>query len=325
MQNWRESIARLCALGALALAMAAAVAQTYPSKPVTVIVPQAPGGANDTVARIVLARLSENLGQQFIVENRPGAGGNIGTQAAAKAAHDGYTLLLTVGSSHTINPALYRKVPFDPIKDFEPISLVATAPYILVVNPAVPAKSVKELIAVIKSRKEPMNYASAGNGTLNHLLGEMFKTAVGVDLVHVPYKAAAASVTDVVNGQVPIAFASLPSVTPFIKAERLRVLAVASPKRTPLMPDLPTIGETVPGFGAISWYGLLAPAGTPKEIIAKLNAEVGKVLASRELIEKMGAQGGEANPSTPEQFAALIRDELPVWAAIVKASNAQVD
>ena len=325
MGYFEQVLLRTFASVAFILAPALALAQAYPAKPILVIVPQSPGGANDTVARIVLNKMSENMGQQFVVENRTGAGGNIGSEAAAKAPHDGYTLFLTVGSSHTINPALYRKVPFDPIKDFEPIARVATAPYLLVVNPAVPAKTVKELIAYIKSKKEPLNYASAGNGTLNHLLAEMFKLAVGVDLVHIPYKAAAASVTDVVSGQVPLAFASLPAVTPFIKSERLRVLGVAAPKRTPLMPDVPTIAESVPGFGAVSWYGLLAPAGTPKDVIAKLNAETLKALNSKDVRDKMALQGAEVSPSTPEEFAALIKEELPIWAAIVKASNAQVD
>ncbi len=325
MGGFERLLVRTLASIACVLLLGQVNAQTYPVKPIRVIVPQAPGGANDTVARIVLNAMSENMGQQFVVENRTGAGGNIGTEAAAKAPHDGYTLFLTVGSSHTINPALYRKVPFDPIKDFTPIARVATAPYVLVVNPSVPAKTVKELIAFIKSKKDPMTYASAGNGTLNHLLAEMFKLAAGVDLVHIPYKAAAASVTDVVSGQVPLTFASLPAATPFIKSERLRLLGVAAPKRTPLMPDVPAIAETIPGFGAVSWYGLMAPAGTPKELIARLNAEVVKALNSKDVKDRMALQGAEVSPSTPEELAALIKDELPMWAAIVKASNAQVD
>ncbi|NBS57398.1 MAG: hypothetical protein EBS65_10195 [Betaproteobacteria bacterium] len=208
----RHSIAVL-AFATLSAAPFAAQAQSYPTRPVTVIVPQAPGGANDTVARVVLAKLSEAMGQQFVVENRTGAGGNVGTQYAAKAAKDGYTLLLTVGSAHTINPALYKNAGFDPVRDFDPISVVGTAPYVLAVNANVPVKNVAELVAWIKAQPSTVNYASAGNGTLNHLLAEMFKQAAGVNLLHIPYKAAAASVTDVVNGTIPVTFASLPAAS----------------------------------------------------------------------------------------------------------------
>jgi tripartite-type tricarboxylate transporter receptor subunit TctC len=289
-------------------------AQTYPTRAVTVIVPQSPGGANDTVARIVLAKLSEALGQQFVVENRPGAGGNLGTQQAAKAPKDGYTLMLTVGSAHTINPALYKNAGFDPIKDFE-----------LAVNANNPAKTVAELVAWIKAQPGTVNYASAGNGTLNHLFAEMFKQSAGINLVHIPYKAAAASVTDVVNGTIPMTFASLPAANPFARSGKLRLLGVASEKRTALLPDVPTIGETLKGFGATSWYGLFAPAGTPRDIVAKLATEVAKVVAQKDTQDRLAVGGGEPMSTTPDEFAALIRAELPRWAAIVKASGATVD
>ena len=310
---------------ALLLAFGAVAQDKYPAKPVTLIVPQAPGGANDTVARILAQRLSENLGQQFIVDNRPGAGGNIGTAAAAKARPDGYTLLLTVNSAHVINPFLYKNAGFDPVKDFEPVTPVATVAYVLVANPSFPAKSVKELIELAKAKPGQLTYASAGNGTLNHLLGEMLKTTAGIELVHVPYKGAAASVTDVVGGRVPISFQSAPSAMSFIKSGKLRVLGVANEKRVPGMPDVPAISETLPGYGATPWYGVLAPAGTPKPIIARLNAEIGKALDNKDLQEKMAAQGAEVTKSTPEQFAAMIKEELPRWAKIVKESGAQVD
>jgi tripartite-type tricarboxylate transporter receptor subunit TctC len=313
------------ALTALALACIGAHAQTYPSKPVTLIVPFAAGGANDTVARPYAQKMSQNLGQQFVVDNRPGAGGNIGAQLAAKAPKDGYTLMLTLGTTLTANPWLYKKVPFDSIKDFEPITPIATAPYVLVVNPSFPAKSVKELIDFAKAKPGQLNYASAGNGTPNHLLGEMLKTVAGIDIVHVPYKGAAAALTDVVGGQVPMAFNSMPSAIPFMKGGQLRVLGVAQEKRTPLAPDIPAIAEMIPGFGALSWYGLLAPAGTPKEIIAKLHAESVKVLNDKEVKEKMAAQGAEVWVTTPEQFAAFIKEDLAKWAKIVKASGAQID
>ena len=310
---------------ALAAGFGAAAQEKYPVKPVTLIVPQAPGGANDTVARILAAKLSENFGQQFIVDNRPGAGGNIGTAAAAKARPDGYTLLLTVSSAHVINPFLYKNAGFDPVKDFEPVTPIATVAYVLVANPSFPAKSVKELIDRAKAKPGDLQYASAGNGTLNHLLGEMLKTMAGIDMVHIPYKGASASVTDVVGGRVPISFQSAPSAMSFIKSGKLRLLAVANEKRVPTMPDVPAIGETVRGYGATPWYAVLAPAGTPKPVIAQLHAGIVKALDSKDLQEKMAAQGAEIYKSSPEQFAALIKEELPRWSKIVKESGAQVD
>jgi len=248
---------------ALALAIGSVNAESYPAKTVTVIVPHGPGGANDAVARPFAHKIGANLGQAFVVDNRAGAGGNIGTGAAARSARDGYTLLLTVGSSHTINPSLYKSVPFDPVKDFEPIGLIGTAPYVLVVNPSLPVKTVQDLVALAKSKPGEINMASAGNGTLDHLLGEMFKTAAGVNLAHVPYKGASAANTDLVSGQVSVTFTSWPSVMSFVNSGKLRVIAVASESRSPLLPNVPTIAETVPGVSAVSWYGLFAPAGTP--------------------------------------------------------------
>ena len=310
---------------AAGVAFGAAAQDKYPSRPVSVIVPQAPGGANDTVARIVAMRLSENLGQQFVVENRPGAGGNVGTALAAKAPRDGYTLLLTVQSAHVINPSLYKSTGFDPIKDFEPVSLVGTVAYVLVAHPSFPAKNVKELIEEVKSKPGQLNYASAGNGTLNHLLAELLKVQAGLDIVHIPYKGAVAAATDVVAGRVPLSFQSMPSVVSFVQAGKLKVLGVANEKRVPSLPDMPTIGETLPGYGATSWYGIFLPAGTPKDLVARLHAEIVKALGSKDLQEKMAQQGAEPASVTPEQFAALIRDELPKWAKAVKASGAQVD
>ena len=312
-------------LVAAGVAFGAAAQDKYPSRPVSVIVPQAPGGANDTVARIVAMKLSENLGQQFVVENRPGAGGNVGTALAAKAPRDGYTLLLTVQSAHVINPSLYKSTGFDPIKDFEPVSLVGTVAYVLVAHPSFPAKNVKELIDEVKSKPGQLNYASAGNGTLNHLLAELLKVQAGLDIVHIPYKGAVAAATDVVAGRVPLSFQSMPSVVSFVQAGKLKVLGVANEKRVPSLPDMPTIGETLPGYGATSWYGILVPAGTPKDIVARLHTEIVKALGAKDLQDKMAQQGAEPATVTPEQFAALIRDELPKWAKAVKASGAQVD
>ena len=307
------------------LAFAAMAQDKYPTKPVTVLVPQAPGGANDTVARILAQKLAENLGQQFIVENRPGAGGNIGTALAARAPRDGHTLLLTVNSAHVINPALYKSPGFDPVKDFEAVTPVATVAYLWVAHPSFPGKSIKDVIDTAKARPGSLTYASAGNGTLNHLLGEMLKTQAGIDILHVPYKGAAASATDVIGGRVPISVQSMPSVVSHIQSGRLKVLGVANEKRVRALPDVPAVSETIPGYGATPWYGIFVPAGTPKPIIARIHAETVKALGAKDLQEKMAAQGAEVTHATPEQFAAQIKADLPMWAKIVKESGAQVD
>ena len=319
----RRHLAAACLL---ALAVGTVHAQDkYPTKPVTVIVPQAAGGANDAIARIVAQKLTESMGQQFIVDNKPGAGGNIGTAAAAKGSKDGYTLLLTVNSAHVINPSLYKSTGFDPIKDFEPITPVATAGYVLVANPAFPAKNVSELIALAKAAPGKYTIASAGNGTLNHLIGEMLGKAAGIQLTHVPYKGASAAVSDVVGGQVQLSVQSLPSSLQFIKSGKLKVLGVVNEKRVAALPDAPTIGETIKGFGSTPWYGLFAPAGTPKPILAKLHAEVIKALDNPDTKEKLAVLGCEPYKSSPEQFAAMVKDDLPKWARIVKDSGATVD
>ncbi|MCT9074480.1 Bug family tripartite tricarboxylate transporter substrate binding protein [Cupriavidus gilardii] len=328
MQGIRQALA--CVVSAVAWigttpAGAAAPTDHWPSKPIQMIVPQAPGGTNDIVARLVAADLSQRLGQQVIVENRPGAGGNIGTQFAARATPNGYTLLMTISSTQAINPSLYRQVPFDPIKDFEPIALVATVPNVLVVNPAFPAKSLPELIAMAKAKPGQYRFASAGNGTLNHLLGEMLNSMAGIQLEHVPYKGVAPALNDVLGNQVPMAFASLPSVLPHIKAGKVRALGVSSARRSPFAPDIPTIGETVPGYSGDLWVGLFAVKGTPKEITQKLAQTMQAALADPALREKLGAQGAEALSATPQQFATQLKGDIDKWARIVKASGAQVD
>lgn len=316
----------LAATGALALLAFGAHAQDkYPGKPVTVVVPQAPGGANDAIARIVAQKLTEAFGQQFVVENKAGAGGNIGTAAAAKARNDGYTLMLTVNSAHVINPALYKSTGFDPVKDFEPITPVATAGYVLVGNNSFPPKNVSELVAAAKAAPGKYTIASAGNGTLNHLIGEMLGKAAGIELTHVPYKGAAAAVTDLVGGQVQVSVQSLPSSIAFIKSGKLKVLGVVNEKRVSALPDTPTIGETIKGFGSTPWYGLFAPAGTPKAVVAQLQEAVNKILAMPDTKEKLAAVGCEPFGSSTEQFAALIKDDLPRWAKIVKDSGATID
>jgi tripartite-type tricarboxylate transporter receptor subunit TctC len=302
-----------------------AAAQDYPTRPVTMVVPQAAGGTNDIVARILAEELSRSLGQQFVVENRPGAGGNIGTQAATKTTPDGYTLLVTISSTQAINPALYKKIPFDPVKDFQPITLIGSVPNVLIVHPSFPASSMPELIAMAKSKPGELEYASAGNGTLNHLLGEMLKTAASIDILHVPYKGVAPAITDVLGGHIQMAFASLPSVVSHIKDGRLKALGVSTVKRSPALPDVPAIGETVAGYAADLWVALFAIAGTPQEITTKLHDETVKALSNPTARAKMEAQGVEIATSTPEQLAAKLQEDLAKWAEVVKTSGATVD
>ncbi len=310
----------------VALAHATASAQTdYPTRPVNVIVPQGAGGANDTIARIISAKLSEVLGQQFVVENRTGAGGNIGTAAVAKAKPDGYTLMLTTNGAQVINPWLYKTTGFDPIKDFTPVGLVASAGYVLVANAAFPANNVNELIAQLKANPGKYNYASAGNGTLNHLIMEMFKQQVGLNIQHVPYKTASAAAADVAGGIVPVSVQSAPSSLGLIKAGKIKALAVTNEKRIGALPDVPSISETIPGFGSTPWYGILAPAGTPEAIVNKLNAAIKTALADKDVQERLLKQGCEPLESTPQQFATLIKDDLASWQKIVKSSGASVD
>ena len=324
-RNFWRRLAATASVMAATVGMNATAQSAYPARPVTVVVPQAAGGANDAIARIVSQKLTEVMGQSFIVDNRPGAGGNVGTAQVAKSKPDGYTLMLTTNSAQVINPFIYKSTGFDPIKDFEPVGLVASAGYVLVANSAFPANSVTDLIAMAKAKPGQINYASAGNGTLNHLIGEMFKHSAGIDLVHVPYKGSGAAATDLAGGQIPVSIQSVPSSLPFLQSGKIKVLAVVNEKRLASMPNVPTIGETLPGFGSTPWYGLLAPAGTPKDVIAKLQAGLAKALAAKDVADKLGAQGCEVLTGTPAQFAALIRDDLPRWSKIVKESGARVD
>ena len=314
------------ALVVIGLTMAGlAMAQKYPAKPITVIVPQAAGGANDTIARVVAQKLSEQLGQSVVIENRVGAGGNVGTAAAAKARPDGYTVMITADSAQVINPFLYQSTGFDPVKDFEPVAPLARAGYVLVAHPSFPANNVSELVALAKAAPGKYTIASAGNGTLNHLIGEMLQKAADIKLVHVPYRGAAAAATDVVGGQVPLSVQSMPSSIGFIRAGKLKVLGVVNERRLPALPDAPTIGETIKGFGATPWYGMFAPAGTPKEIVRLLQDEVAKALDSAEARDRLAVVGCEPYKGTAEQLAALVKDDLVRWSRIVKESGAKVD
>lgn len=298
--------------------------QTYPSRPVTMVVAQAPGGGNDAVARVLAQKLSEALGQQFVVTNRPGAGGNIGSEFVARAPKDGYTIFMT-SSSHTINPALYSRVPYDAVKDFTPIALVAKVPFTLVVNPAVPARTMMEFIALAKQKAGAIQFASAGNGTLNHLLGEMLKMSAGINMSHVPYKGSAAAANDVIAGHVPVSFNSMTAALPFIKSGQMRALGVSSGQRTALAPEIPAIAETIPGFDTVAWYGLVAPAGTPKAIVDLLAVQVAKILATPEAVSALAIQGAEASFAAPPVFEKFIANELKLWAVTVKQAGAQVD
>jgi tripartite-type tricarboxylate transporter receptor subunit TctC len=331
MNRIRFSGARRALLAAAMAAPLLAAAQSpYPSRPITMIVPQAPGGTNDIVGRVVSQKLAEVLQGNVVVDNRPGAGGNIGTQLAAKAPKDGYTLLMTISSSQAINPALYKNPGFDPVKDFRPIALIGAVPNVLLVHPSFPAKNLNELITLAKAKPNGYQYASAGNGTLNHLLGEMLNSMAGIQLQHVPYKGVAPAMNDVLGGQLPILFGSLPSSLSHIKAGKLRALAVSGSTRSPVLPDVPTIGEVVRGYSGTLWIGLFAPAGVPADVAARLEDAMAKALVSKDLRDKLEQQGVEiaGTPTQPvgsEPFAKLLQEDLVKWARIVKASGATVD
>ncbi len=319
----------LRAMASIALAAFAtlAPAQTpYPSKPIRIVVPFPAGGTTDILARAVAQRLTETLGQSVVVDNRPGAGGNIGAELVAKAAPDGYTLLMGTVGTHAINASLYAKMPYDHVRDFAPIILVAGVPNVLVVNPALPVNSVQELIAYGKANPGKLNFASSGNGTSIHLSGELFKTMTGVQMAHVPYKGSSPALVDLMGGQVQLMFDNLPSALPQIKAGKLKALAVTSAQRSTALPDVPTVIESgLPGFEASSWFGLLAPAGTPKDIIAKLNGEVAKWLASPGRQGKAGRAGRDPGRPVARRFHAAHRGETVKWQKVVKDSGAKVD
>ena len=316
-----------CAVGFFfALVTALAHAQTYPTKPIRLVVPFPPGGATDILARDVAQKLTEAWGQSVIVDNRPGAGGNIGSELVAKSAPDGYTLEMGTVGTHAINASLYAKMPYDHVKDFTPVILVAGVPNVLVVNPAVPANSVAELVAYAKANPGKLNFASSGNGTSIHLSGELFKVMAGVQITHIPYKGSAQALQDLLAGQVQLMFDNLPPSLPQIKAGKLRALAVTSATRAPALPDVPTLAESgLPGFEASSWFGILAPAGTPAPIVAKLNAEVANWLATPEAKEKLLKQGANPAGGTPQDFAKHIAAETAKWAKVVKDSGAKID
>ena len=314
-------LARAVAVSFLSLLLAANVsAQDYPNKPIRSIVPYPPAGGTDVVARILSEPLAAVLGQPILIDNRGGAAGNLGTDLAAKAAPDGYTILFTL-SSHTINPKLYPNLPFDVERDFVPISLAALSPQILVAHPSVPANNIRELIALARSQPGKLNFASVGTGSPAHIAGELLKLKSGIDMVHVPYKGGGPAIADTLGGQVQLAFVTLPAAMQYVKAGKLKALAIASDRRSAVVPDIPTIAETVPGCVVNSWYGALAPAKTPPAIVAKLQAAFAKVLAMPEVKEKLFAQGAEAQSSTSAEFAARIHDELREWEYVIREAK----
>jgi tripartite-type tricarboxylate transporter receptor subunit TctC len=310
-------------LFAFGLFLGIAQAEGYPSKPIRIIVPYPPGGFNDTLARTIGQKLTEKWGQPVIVDNRPGGGTTIGTNLAAKSAPDGYTLLI-VSFAFAVNPSLYASLPYDTAKDFSSIVLAANTPNLLVVNPELPVKSVKDLIALARSKPGKLNYASAGNGSSNHLSMELFKSLTGVDIVHIPYKGSAPAVTDLIGGQVDLMFDNVPNVLQQVKAGKLRGLAVSSKERSPFIKDLPTVAESgVPGFDVSVWFGVVAPAGTPKPVITKLNAEINRVLGLPEISRLFHGQGVEPLGGTPEALVVHIRAQMIKWAKVVKDSGAR--
>jgi tripartite-type tricarboxylate transporter receptor subunit TctC len=314
------------AVFALALSGAVAHAEGFPEKPVHFIVGFTPGGPSDIIARALGQKLSERWPQQVVIENRPGAGGNIAAEAAAKSAPDGYTWLLGNNSILATNQSLYRTLPFDPQRDFAPVALVAIQPNILVVNPAVPATTVKELIAFARARPGQLNYASSGAGAAAHLAAALFCAMAGVEMVHVPYKGAQPALTDVIAGQAQLMFATSASAIPYIRAGRLRALAVTTSRRSSSAPDLPTVSEAgLPGFEAITWHGVVVPRATPAPLVERLNADILQALRSRDLRERLESLGAELVPGSPQDFADYIAREIPKWAKVVKDSGARAD
>jgi len=303
-----------------------AFAQAYPAKPIRVLVPFPPGGGTDIVAREVTQRVSTNTGWTFVIDNKPGAGGNLGVDQAAKSPPDGYTIVLGQTSNLAINPTLYAKLPYDPLKDLVPIGLVASAPLVLVVPAQSPYKSLADLVAAAKAKPGEVNFASPGNGTVAHLTGEKFQKAAGVRFTHVPYKGTNQALTDVISGQVQVYVSSVPSVLQQIRIGKLRALAVTSTKRVDDLPQTPTVGEAgYKGFDSVTWFGFLAPAGTPKDVVAKLNAEFNKALQQPDLRKRLGDEGADPMGGTPQQFAERIRVDMALWGKTVKESGVRLD
>jgi tripartite-type tricarboxylate transporter receptor subunit TctC len=319
MKHWIGFIAGISIAGA-------AFAQTWPSKPMRIVIAQAPGSATDVISRVVANPLSEALGQPIVIDARPGAGGVLGTEVAARSAPDGYTLFMGNNSTHGSNPAVYAKLPYDAVKDFAPVSFVASVPYVLVIDPALPVKSVREFIAYAKARPGKLNYASAGNGSTHHFCGELFKSMTGVDVQHIPYKGSGPGIAGLLGGEVSMMFANVADIGSQIKAGKVRALAVTAQRRAATLPDVPTMAEAgLQDFVITSWFGLLVPAGTPAPIVARLNAETVKVLGKTEVKATLAQQGLEVAPGTPEQFAAHIKSEIARFTQIARAAGIKAE
>ncbi|MDB5926397.1 MAG: hypothetical protein JWN13_5333 [Betaproteobacteria bacterium] len=302
--------------------VSSAAAQTYPSKPIRFVVPFPPGGGNDTMARAFGQKMSEGFAQPVVIDNRPGAGGNIGAETAARALPDGYTVFLGGVGSHGINPNLQAKLPYDPIKDFAPISLIASAPLVIVVPPSLPIKSVSDLVQLAKARPGELNYASSGSGTIAHLSAELLNSMAKIKLEHVPYKGTGPALTDLLAGRVQVMFNSAVSILPQVRSGKLRAVAMTAAKRSAAMPDLPTVAESgVPGYEAASWYGVLAPAATPRPIVQKLNSEIVRIARTPDVRERLAADGADPVGSSPEEFAAYIKRELARWARVIEQAR----
>ena len=311
---------------AASLFSAAALAQAWPAKAIRVVVPFPPGGGTDIIAREVTQKVSSSTGWTFVIDNKPGAGGNLGVDAVAKSPADGYTIVLGQTSNLAINPTLYAKLPYNPVKDLTPIGLMATAPLVIVVPTASPLKTVADVVAAAKAKPGELNFASPGNGTVAHLTGEQFQKTAGITIQHVPYKGANQALTDVISGQVQLYVSSVPSVLQQIRSGKLRPVAVTSAKRVDDLPQTPTVGESgYKGFDAVTWFGFLAPAGTPKEIVARLNAEFNKALQQPDLRKRLGEEGADPMGGTPEQFAELIREDMARWGKTVRESGVRLD
>jgi tripartite-type tricarboxylate transporter receptor subunit TctC len=317
--------ALLMASAILLMAVLPAQAQNYPSKPIRIIVAYTPAGTTDILARAIGQKMSESWSQPVIVENRPGAAGNIGTELAAKATPDGYTLIMGTAGTHGINVSLYRKLNWHSLRDFAPVSLVAMVPNIMVVNNSLPIKSVKELIAYAKANPGKLSYGSPGNGSTAHLSMELFKSMTGTNLVHIPYKGSAGVLADVMGGQIAVTIDNMPVYLPQVKAGKIRALAVSPAKRSTAAPDIPTIAEAgVPGYDSGAWFGLLAPAGTPRAIVEKLSVETARILKLPDVSKRISELGAEPVGSTPAQFTALIKDEIAKWAKVIKDANVEL-
>ena len=324
----RKAIGLACATACALFACTSALAQAsggYPNKPIKLVVPYPPGGPTDIVARVVAQKLSEQLGQSIIIDNRPGAGANLGAEAVARSPADGYTLMVAT-TAHAINPALFSKLNYSIIKDFAPISQLTAGPLVIVATPNLAANNVKELIALAKAKNGEINFASSGNGQSTHLSAELFNAMAGTKMNHIPYKGSAPALTDVMSGQADLMFDTMLSAMPFVKGGKLKAIAVTSAQRSPVAPDIPTIAESgLPGYEAIAWNGLFAPAGTPKEVVDQINAALKKVLEAPDVKQRFDAQGFAAQWGTPADFGKFVQSEVDKWAKVVKTSGAKVD